>query len=287
MHGGIVYNMMVKCWGARGSLPVSGREFIRYGGSTTAMEVRSSKGDILLIDAGTGIRRLGNKLLERHEHTFNMLFTHAHWDHIMGFPFLKPIYFEKTNINIYGSPCAQDTIRNIVAHTMEAPFFPVNFHDINGTINFHAECYTDFQIGSLKITSIPLSHPNGGFGYRIEENGKVFVFLTDNELSHKHPNSQSYNDYVDFAKDADYLIHDSEYRPEEYRLVKGWGHSVFTDSLQLAIDAGVKRFGLNHHNVDRTDEGVDRIIDDCRKIATEQKSDLDFFALTDETEILL
>jgi phosphoribosyl 1,2-cyclic phosphodiesterase len=277
--------MLVRCWGARGSIPVSGGEYLRYGGDTPCIEVRTGDDRIVIIDAGSGIRRLGNRLIDEKRHDFTMIFTHAHWDHIMGFPFFKPIYRRDTRISLFGCPFAQASVREIISNIMAPPNFPVPFDSITADIHYHEACQATFQLGGLTITPIALSHPNQGMGYRFEEDGKSFVFLTDNELTYRHPGGLAYEDYAAFAIGADLLIHDAEYRPRDYRLTRTWGHSVYTDALRLALDAGVRRLGLFHHNQERTDNAVDEMVADCRRIAANRP--LECFALSQDMEIVV
>jgi ribonuclease BN (tRNA processing enzyme) len=277
--------MLIRCWGARGSIPVSGEEYLRYGGDTPCMEIRTKDNAIVIVDAGSGIRRLGNRLLEENRHDYTMIFTHAHWDHIMGFPFFKPIYRRNTGIHLYGCPFAQASVREMISRIMTPPNFPVNFEEIRAQIRYEESCSNPFSIGGLSVTPIPLSHPNQGLGYRFEEDGKSFVFLTDNELAYRHPGGMAFEEYVAFARGADLLIHDAEYLPEDYRFTQKWGHSVYTDAVRLALDAGVRRLGLYHHNQERTDQGVEKIVDDCRKLAA--GSALSCFAMHQDMEIVL
>jgi len=277
--------MLIRCWGARGSIAVSGKEYLRYGGDTPCIEIRTRDDQIVIIDSGSGIRRLGNRLLAEGRLDFAMIFTHAHWDHIMGFPFFKPIYQSEARIAMYGCPFFQESVREMISRIMAPPNFPVSYNDVAAEMTYQETCQGAFTIGSLTITSIPLSHPNQGMGYRFEEEGKSFVFLTDNELSYRHPGGMAFEDYCDFAKGADLLVHDAEYRPEDYPQTRTWGHTVFTDALRLALDAGVSRFGLFHHNQDRTDREVDEMVDECRKIATGRP--LECFAVHQDMEIIL
>ena len=139
--------MFIRCWGARGSIPVSGEEYLRYGGDTPCLEIRTKDDRIVIIDAGSGIRRLGNRLLAEDRHDYTMIFTHAHWDHIMGFPFFKPIYLE-TRIGMFGCPFAQDSVKEMISRIMAPPNFPVNFEDIRAEIHYQEACQDTFTIGT-------------------------------------------------------------------------------------------------------------------------------------------
>jgi phosphoribosyl 1,2-cyclic phosphodiesterase len=279
--------MIIRCWGARGSTSVSGEEYLRYGGNTTCIEIRTRDDEIIIIDAGSGIRKLGNKLLQENRYKYSILLTHAHWDHVMGFPFFKPIYVEGTRIDVFGFPFAQDSVKQMILPTMVHPNFPVHFEDVTAEISFHRTFRDRFSISSMLITPIVLSHPNGGTGYKFTEDGKCFVFLTDNELTFKHPGGLDYRDYLEFSAGADLLIHDTEYVEEEYERTKGWGHSVYKDALRLALEAKVGKFGLFHHNQDRTDIDLDAIVQDCQRIIKDNKASLDCFAVYEGMEIKL
>jgi len=279
--------MIIKCWGARGSIPVSGDEYVKYGGDTTCLEIRTKNDEIIIIDAGSGIRRLGNRLISENRFHYTMLFTHAHWDHIMGFPFFRPIYSKKTRITMFGCPFAQASVKHMISKIMAPPNFPVNFEDIRADINYHDACEMFFTLHSMTITPIPLSHPNQGVGYKFVEDGQSFIFLTDNELAFKHPGGVDFQEYCDFSADADLLIHDAEFTEEEYKKTRTWGHSVYTDALRLALEARVKKFGLFHHNQERSDEGIDEMLADCQKTVARNNSALECFALHQNMEIEL
>lgn len=279
--------MFIRCWGARGSIPVSGREYIKYGGDTTCLEIRTKNDEVIIVDAGSGIRALGNKLIEEKRFKSTILLTHAHWDHIMGFPFFKPIYFRRASITLFGCSFVQESMRHMISKIMEPPYFPVHFDDIKANIEYQEVCETTFSIDSMEIVPIPLSHPNQGVGYKFIEENKVFVFLTDNELGYVHYGGGQYRDYQAFAAGADLLVHDAEYTEEEYRKTKSWGHSIYRDALQLAFDAGVKKFGLFHHNQERTDDEVDRLVSECRRVIKDHQTHLECFALSQNMEIVL
>ncbi len=257
--------MIIKIWGSRGSIPVSGQEYLKYGGDTTCLEIRTKSGDVIIVDAGTGIRRLGNDLADEKCYDLNFIFTHAHWDHLIGFPFFKPLFFKKFNIRMHRCPFHSKFVETILSKVMAPPYFPVKYTDVTARMTYPDACPLDFEIGSVTVVPIALSHPNGGSGYKFIENGKSFVFLTDNELGYVHPGGLEFKDYLKFSSNADLLIHDAEYTPEEYKTFVDWGHSVYTDALELAQRAGAKKLGLFHLNQERTDRQMDDIVNDCRK----------------------
>lgn len=251
------------------------------------MEVRAKDGAVIVVDAGSGIRRLSNRLLSEEIFQYAFLFTHAHWDHILGFPFFKPLYSDKARLVIHGCNLHQGDMEHLLSRTMDAPYFPVPFSQIKATVEYTSVRFTSLDVGSVHVTSIPLSHPNMGLGYGFEEDGQRFVFLTDNELSHVHRGGRARREYVEFARGADLLMHDAEYLPEEYEQKRTWGHSHYIEALELALEAGVSRFGLYHHNQERTDREVDRMVEHCRSIIAERGADLECFGVSQDFEIPL
>lgn len=280
--------MIIKCWGSRGSIPVSGQSVLKYGGDTTCIEVRTEDNEVIIIDAGSGIRNLGNVLANEKRHECAILFTHYHWDHTLGLPFFKPVYMDGMQISIYGCSQAENSLEEVIPRLMVSPYFPVDLHNVKSNIVYHKVCDTGFQIKSVLVTPISLSHPNQCLGYKLVENNKCAVIFTDNELTFKHPGRLDYNDYLDFAHNADLFIHDAQYTQKEYEMTIGWGHSVYTDALKLALEAGVSRFGLFHHDPERTDAELDKIVEDCNKqVKMDNSTSLDCFAVYEGMEINL
>ena len=275
--------MLIKCWGSRGSIPVSGKSVLKYGGDTTCLEIRTQSDDIIIIDAGTGIRRLGNQLMDEGRFAYHFIFTHAHWDHVMGFPFFKPLYFSKPRLEMHRCPFHSKFVETILSKVMSPPTFPVKFSALKAEIHYEDACPFTFEIGSVTITPIPISHPNNGSGYKFVEDGKAFVFLTDNELGYTHPGGSQYREYVDLASGADLLIHDAEYTPQEYKKTKSWGHSDYIQALDLAVEAGVKKFGLFHINQERTDPEMDQIVEDCKQRLDQKGHKLDCLAVSGDS----
>ncbi|HBL16613.1 MAG: metal-dependent hydrolase [Elusimicrobia bacterium GWA2_69_24] len=279
--------MMIRCWGCRGSLPVSGPEYLRYGGDTTCLELRTAEGELVVVDAGSGIRALGNSALKEGLKRFHIIFSHAHLDHVMGFPFFKPAYRPQTELIFYGCPFAHKSIKSMIDLTMSPPTFPVRFEEMAAKKEFRGDCLAPFAIGSLRVQPILLSHPNQGIGYKFTEGGSSFVFLTDNEFGFPHPGGLQFEAYRDFCAGADLLVHDAEFTPEEYRLTRSWGHTPYPEAVRLALAAGVKRLGLTHHNQDRSDDGMDALLADARRIIQEAGSGMECFALRTGWEIRL
>ena len=280
--------MRIRCWGSRGSVPVSGREYIKYGGDTTCIEIRDRDAGVVIVDAGTGIRRLGHRLMAEDRYDYHMIFTHAHWDHVMGFPFFKPIYTPRARLRMYRCPYSK-FVETMLSKVMAPPYFPVPYGQTSAQVSYADDilCSLTFDIGAISVASIPLSHPNTGRGYKFTEDGKTFVFLTDNELQYQHAGGASYDRYLEFAEGADLLMHDAEYTPEEYPSRRRWGHSTYMDALELALDAGVKRLGLFHLNQDRTDGEVDAIVATCREVVDRRGKSLECFAVGADMEFVL
>ncbi len=279
--------MYIKCWGSRGSIAVTGKEYIRYGGETTCLQIQAQSGEIVIIDALTGLRRLGLSLPCNSDSHYHMLFTHTHWDHIAGFPFFKPLQYPSVTLSINNNKFSRLSVKDVITNIMTPPLFPVTMQQMQADVIYNDAPLTQFSIGSLDISTIPLSHPGGGLGYRFSENGKVFIFLTDNEITFNHIEGKSIDEYTRFCKNADLLFHDMEYTQEEYPRKKGWGHSVYTDVLEMAMNAQVKRLGLFHINQERTDDEMDDMVLNCRDIVREKGSGMDCFGVACGMEFTL
>ncbi len=279
--------MYIKCWGSRGSIPVSGPGYLTYGGDTTCIEVRSDTNDLVILDAGTGIRNLGSLMTRDGCSSCHLLFTHVHWDHVMGLTAFTPLFNSACTITIPRLPFGGNYIEEALDTLFSPPTFPVPYRDIKKHITFAEFPMDRFTIGGLSFDTIPMSHPNGGLGYRIREGNRQFVFLTDNELGMQHDGGASFDEYVDFVRGSDLLLHDAEYTPEEYAVRTGWGHSAWPDTLRLALSAGVKRLGLIHHNAEHTDDAIDDIVNACRDEILKSGSSLDCFAVGSDTVIAI
>jgi phosphoribosyl 1,2-cyclic phosphodiesterase len=260
-------------WGTRGSIPVPGKETTTYGGNTTCLEIVLESGRQIIVDAGTGIRALGEKLTNEDRLDLHLLITHIHWDHILGFPFFDPIYREFSKIAIDGFHTCMKGLRIPFDNKMVDCLFPVRFEALKAQIEYLQTVeHGPLRIGGAKVESIPLQHPQGGLGYRFREGDRMLVFLTDNELTQEAWAGRHPDDYVRFCEGADVLIHDAQFTPEEHLERTGWGHSDYEGALELATRAGVGKLILFHHDPPRKDSELDILRDRCESLAKERKS---------------
>lgn len=225
--------MKVRFWGTRGSIPSAGHDTSKYGGNTACVEVRLEKGEIIIIDAGTGIRKLGQSLLEemrqsgeKHK-TVNVLFTHFHWDHIQGFPFFRPFFDDRFHFKIYGHSDKALDMKQALAAQIRPPYLPFLFEHLRSKIEFFEVRDEPISIGEARILSIPTNHPNTDYGYKIVEGKKKFVFMTDNNLY--PPNEITpFDSFVKFCDGADLLVHDAQFDEEEAKNFPTWDiHRIF------------------------------------------------------------
>ncbi len=281
--------MYIKFWGTRGSIATPGPDTVKFGGNTSCVEVVSTKGHRLIIDAGTGIRALGDELVQTGQPVhLTLLLTHTHWDHILGMAFFKPVYLESTVITIDGCPKAFWGLANVFDDRKGNGYFPVAFDELKAKIR-HLERLPSgpLQLGDLTIDGIETHHPQGGMGFRLREPDRSLVFLTDNELTNEAPLGKQPEDYAAFAQGCDLLIHDAQYLPEEIASHRGWGHSTYVDAVELAILAGVPRLILFHHDPARNDREIQEIEARARKLAKTRKSTLKVAAAREGQVILL
>ncbi|MFZ5452830.1 MAG: MBL fold metallo-hydrolase [Thermodesulfobacteriota bacterium] len=259
--------MEIKLWGTRGSIPAPGAETLEFGGNTTCVEILPEAGGRIVIDAGTGMRLLGDHLLESGEPvTFHLLLTHNHWDHLLGLPFFAPVYQENTEIIVDGWPHAFQAMGKVFDNHMGNGFFPVAFDQLKAKISFlNRVARRPLSLEGVTIDSIPLSHPQGGLGFRLREGENSLVFITDNELV--AGDDHRFRNFVQFAQGCNLLIHDAQYLPEEMGNHRGWGHSTYEEVVSLAMEARVQRLVLTHHDPGRTDTEVRRLLERARQLA--------------------
>lgn len=255
--------MSIRFWGVRGSIATPGPETVKVGGNTSCVEVMAGR-TRLILDAGTGLRPLGNALMRQGPVDVTLLLSHLHWDHIQGLPFFAPVYAQGTRIHAvagsYGAP-----LREVLRRQMSAPVFPVDFHELPSTWSFlEVKERQRFVCGDAEITVARANHPDAVYAYRIEHGGRAVVYATDTEhYSCVDPRLLS------LARNADVLIYDAQYLPTEYTGESGfsrvgWGHSTWEAAVQLAQRANVGELVLFHHDPTRDDAGVMAIEDTAR-----------------------
>jgi len=270
--------MYVKFWGSRGCISTPEKDKLKYGGNTTCVEVIFKSNKHYIIDAGTGIKNLGTSLAKKEKLDINILFTHAHWDHLAGFPFFLPIYNASNSFTITGYSISPDEFKKIISVQMNGIYHPVMFDNIASNITF-----TDFQDlkhnANENIESIKLSHPGGGYGYKFIDNNKSFVFLTDNELNYDHIEDNSFSKFVEFCKGVDLLVHDAQYDNLSYFNSTKWGHSRYEDAFELAVASKVKKLLFFHHDPSTTDKKLDYHVKEYKELVKINKIDLEISAV--------
>lgn len=254
-------NFSFKLWGTRGSIPCPGPTTVKYGGNTTCFEINCGKSRII-VDAGTGIRLLGKKIMIEEGNLLNadLFFTHTHMDHIQGLPFFAPLYNPNSDVRLHAGHLDGITydLQGIIGTMlMKDPVFPVPSSLIEKACSFNDfDCGKTFElVGGITIKTAPLNHPNGACGYRIEYEGKIIAICTDTE----HFEGRLDDNVLFLAKDADLLIYDSAYTEEEYPNFKGWGHSTWQEAIKIAKAASVKQTLLFHHDPSHDDNKMDEI----------------------------
>jgi len=247
----------VTFWGTRGSIPVSGSKYAEFGGNTPCLQISlESTTDTVIFDSGSGVRELGVRLIQTratHSRIVHLFLTHAHWDHIQGFPFFAPAFLPDFQLNI---SCTKDA-KSILERQMQTPFFPVSLEMMAARRSFrllHADDVV--AIAEATVRHIPLPHPQESTAFRVDEHGKSIVFATDTEHAPDHINES----LKELARDADVLIYDAQYTTEEYCAGKqGWGHSTFAEAVKLARAANVKKLVLYSHDPGHDDEMLRKI----------------------------
>lgn len=257
--------MKITFWGTRGSIASPGADTVIYGGNTTCVEVTLSSGRTIIVDAGTGMRTLGDALLAREQPLdMHLLMTHVHWDHLMGFPFFGPLFRESCRIVLDGSRRGLGGLKGIFASKHVDGTWPIGFEHLKAHIEPRHELVNgNLVLDGATVKAHPLQHPQGGMGFKFIEDRAVLVFLTDNELREDGWQGSCFSDFVGFCRNADLLVHDCQYLPEEMGVRRGWGHSDVDSVARLAVEADVRRLVLFHHDPWRTDDAVTQMVARC------------------------
>jgi phosphoribosyl 1,2-cyclic phosphodiesterase len=301
--------MRVCFWGVRGSVPVPGPQTNRYGGNTSCVEIIGDDGlDPIIIDAGTGIRKLGKRLAEGSfgsgEGRAHLLISHTHWDHIQGLPYFAPLHNPGNELCIYARQ--RDThLRAIFAQQNEGPYFPVPLDDLKADVEFHELVEgNEFSIERARVSCTRLNHPWIAMAYRIDLDGTSVVYASDtapftdilleSEFIAEPPEPGDppapddarkleimRDNLVELCRGVDLLIYDTQFTPAEYREKPHWGHSTPDDAIAVAREAGAKSLALFHHAPNRTDDEQDAILAEYRDALADAGDSLELFAASE------
>lgn len=290
----------VRFWGVRGSIASPGPDTVRYGGNTPCVSVTRG-GRQLILDAGTGLRALGVALQARargQAQHIDLLISHTHWDHIQGFPFFVPAYVPANQIRVYGPRSPDKPLEKVLRGQMDPEYFPVALGDMAAQIEVHEYRGEPFDVAGFRVTPA-LNHPGATLGYRLEAPDLVITYATDTEPYRRHlPATSPSTDAAEFAADldrelvelarnADLMIADSQYFPEEYRGKLGWGHTCYTDTVEIALQAGVRHLVLFSHDPMHSDDMVDAKLAHCLQIVKERGSAMRVTAASERETVFL
>lgn len=296
----------VKFWGVRGSIPTPGPQTARFGGNTSCVEVRAD-GEVIICDAGTGIRPLGQALAkefsDRPLHA-TLLISHTHWDHIQGFPFFTPAYNPKNRLRVMGFDGAKPGLETALSSQMESPYFPILLRQMPGNILFRELKDLSFTVGRVAVQAQFMHHPGVCVGYRMTTSCGTIAYLPDNEPYQRQreqlavqqgTDSQTNFLYaadqdrklVDFLRGVDVAIMDTQYTEEEYKTHVGWGHGCVEDVVAIACRAQVKRLYLFHHDPDHDDAQVEAMVQHARALVRERGCSIEVEAAREGLEIVL
>ena len=294
----------LKFWGTRGSISVPGPSTLRYGGNTTCVEVRADD-EIIVLDAGSGIRSLGialEKEFQSRPIKLSLLITHAHWDHIQGLPFFAPAYEKKNEICVRGYDGVDTSFGKIMAEPMKAPFFPIAMRELSAKIDIKKLTEMEFCLGKVRVRARFVNHPGVCAGYRVFTSSGSIAFLPDHEpyrflhsakANHMNPEEAKKTGeeerigLVKFLHESDLLILDAQYTDAEYEKHMGWGHGSISSAVSLALDAKVHRLLLFHHDPGHDDTKVDAMIEDARRQIRDSGKELEVDAAREGEEISL
>jgi phosphoribosyl 1,2-cyclic phosphodiesterase len=293
----------LRFWGVRGSIPSPGPETVKFGGNTACVEVRA-EGELIILDAGSGIRPLGLALAKEFQGrplTMTLLITHTHWDHIQGFPFFVPAYNRQNTLQVQGYEGASRSLQATLSGQMESPYFPIGLKEMPGNIVFNELRDLNFSVGPVRVQATYVNHPGICVGYRLFTADGSITFIPDNEQylrlksstgAEQSPESIEYarqqdQKLMDFIADSEVLIVDSQYDEAEYARHVGWGHSCVTDSVNLAIRAKVKRLFLFHHDPVHNDAKIMEMVRLGREMVARAGSKMKVEAAREGQEVVL
>ena len=287
----------IKFWGVRGSIPSPGHGTARYGGNTPCISIEGQKSGgkrFLVLDAGTGIRQLGNELVSQANGKLEicLLISHTHWDHIQGLPFFTPFFDEGNSVRIVGPKQGKVTLSRILREQMNQVVFPVPLDGLAAHVEVEHVEPGEFVLGDFEVAAIRLRHPGDTLAYRIKptSGGPVLAYVTDNELGsggdyEVGPTWRS--DLVRFLQDVDVVIHDAMFTPDQIEAFRGWGHSSYAEALDLVADAGVGRLVLFHHRPEHDDEKMDTLTEEAQAAAARMDGQIEVITAAEGLQLTL
>jgi phosphoribosyl 1,2-cyclic phosphodiesterase len=292
--------MRLRFWGTRGSIATPGPGTNHFGGNTSCIELTSDAGAHIIMDCGTGARLLGNQLIANTTGPVSaaILFTHTHWDHIQGFPFFAPLFVPGNHFTVYGPEGSHLSLHDVLSGQMEHHYFPVELSQLAARIVYQDLSEGMHDISGVKICAQSMNHPSPTLGYRIEAHGVSVLYLSDHEPFYEGVWREGAQPgrfesileggdrrHAEYMQDADLVIHESQYTPEEYPAKKNWGHSTFAYVVELAVAAGVRKLFLTHHDPSHDDLFIENIEQRARKLARDLGSNMEVSCAYEGCEI--
>jgi phosphoribosyl 1,2-cyclic phosphodiesterase len=250
----------VTFWGTRGSQATPGHETVRYGGNTSCVEVRATPDSTVVLDAGTGLRRLG-LALEPQVTRVDVLLTHLHMDHIQGLGFFDALHRPGFEVHLWGPGSATTDLHHRLSRYMSPPLFPVRLNDLACALHVHDINEAELDVPGVDVRAALVCHPGPTVGYRIKSPSGTLTYLPDHEpalASRRFAQDPEWCSGLELAAGADVLIHDAQYTDEEYESRVGWGHSTLTHTLAFARLARVKTLVPFHFDPAHDDDTLDR-----------------------------
>jgi phosphoribosyl 1,2-cyclic phosphodiesterase len=287
--------MRVTFWGTRGSVPTPGPTTVRYGGNTACVELRTDAGTFFIFDSGTGIRELGLKLARQGGPVnAHLMLGHTHWDHISGFPFFTPVFVPGNRLTIYGARDLDRSLRDVLAGQMHYTYFPVPLGDLRAEMTFSELEEGKIHVEDATVRTHYLNHTAVTMGYRVEADGASVAYITDHEpyglvedglrRGFIHGGDRR---LIEFVRGVDLLIQDAQYTPDEYAARRGWGHGSTDYVVDVAVEAGVRRLAMFHHEPTHSDAEIDRMLGLSQARARAADSPIEIFGATEGETINL